>query len=188
MIRDRAVAHRYAAALFGAAVKLGREQEVHDDLLSLEELSQSNPAWGRFLEAPDVPADQKAEMISTLLSGRVDDLVVRFLLLMLRKKRVQHLPLVRPHYRILLDEHQGLVRARVQTAIALSPDLAETLRARLERLMGMKIACELTVDPSIIGGVIVTLGGRIIDASIRHQLELLREQLKSAPVRAGGET
>ena len=186
MIRDRAVAHRYSAALFGAAVKLGCEDAILADLQSLEDLARHDRSFQRFLETPDVPAERKVEAIGRLLQGRVDDLLIRFLLLMLKKGRLPHLPLVLPQYRQLLEDHRGLVRARVVTAVPLAADLAEQLRARLEKLNGRPTTCELQVDPMIIGGVIVMLGGKIIDASIRYQLSLLREQLRGARVQGSG--
>lgn len=186
MIRDRGVAHRYTGALFGAAVKNGQERAVLADLQSLEDLHLRDASWQRFLEAPDVPAEQKVALIRSLLQGKVEELVVRFLLLMLQKKRIQHLPLVFEPYRLLVEEHLGVVRARVETAIPLPRELADALRERLERLTGKKIVLEPRVEPAIIGGIIVSLAGKIIDASLRHQLSLLREQLKSAAVTGSG--
>jgi F-type H+-transporting ATPase subunit delta len=184
MIRDRVVAHRYAGALFGAAVKLNNAEEVLTDLQSLHELYLHDTALQRFLEAPDLLTEDKVSLVERVLRGRVSELTVRFLLLLLEKKRVQHLPLVLEHYRDLLEEHLGLIRAQVQTAVALPEDLAVQLKARLEKLTHKKIALELKIEPAIIGGMIVRLGGKVIDASLRHQLNGLREQLASARVRA----
>jgi F-type H+-transporting ATPase subunit delta len=182
VIRDRGVALRYAHALFGAAVQ-GREAEpVLADLESLEQLYERNRAFQDMLDAPYVLTEDKMAMVERILGGRVSDLVVRFLFLMLRKKRVQHLPLVFEHYRRLVEEHLGIERVRVTTAVPLPEDLAGELRTRLERITGRRVRLEPRVDPAILGGAVVTFAGRIIDGSLRHRLDEMREQLRSARV------
>ncbi len=183
MIRDPGVAHRYAAALFGAARSRSEDEAVLADLQSIERLYELDPALKTFLEAPDVLAEQKEALIRGVLGGRVSELVVRFLLLMLRKKRIQHLSIVFGHYRKLVEELHGIERARVVTAVPLAPDLAEPLRQRLETLSGKRVLLELRVDPAVLGGVVVTLGDKIIDGSLRHRLDEMRDRLLRARVR-----
>lgn len=182
MIRDRGVATRYAQALFGAALKEGSEGPTLEDLESLDRLYDLDRSLQRFLEAPDVLTEHKVELIHRVLGGRVSDLVERFLLLMLEKKRVQHLPLVFEHYRTLVEEHRGIVRAQVVTAVPFPGELEEGLKARLAALTGKKIILDRKVDPSIVGGVIVTLDGRILDASLRHRMQELRGMLLATRV------
>jgi len=189
VIRDRGVASRYANALFGAARQAGEVEQTLADLQSLADLHALDELHGRghalqnFLEAPDVLTEHKTALLHRVLDGRVSDLAVRFLLLMLQKKRIQHLPLVLDHYRGLVEDHLGIVRAVVQTVTPLAPDERQALQQKLEALAGKKVSIETRIDPAIVGGIIVTLGGQVIDASLRSRLELLRTQLQATEVR-----
>jgi len=182
VIRDRAVSNRYAAALFGAAVKAKAEEAILADLLSLREFAEQDPRLQQFLEAPDVLTEAKLAVIDKVLGPRVHALVISLIRLMMRKKRVQHMPLVLDAYRALVEESLGMARAQVTSAVPLPRDLAEELHARLERLTGKKVQLETREDPSIVGGLIVTVGGKILDGSLRHRLEELGEDLASINV------
>jgi F-type H+-transporting ATPase subunit delta len=182
VIRDRAIARRYAVALFGAARKAGVAEEVLADLLAVHELAKLEPSWQRFLEAPDVLTEHKVAAISTVLEGRVHELVGRLLNLMLQKKRIQHFPFVQEEYRELVEEDLGIVRARVTTAVPLDPALAGDLVSRLEKITHKRIRIETRVDPDILGGVVAIVGDKILDGSLRHRLAELRDRLLAVRV------
>jgi F-type H+-transporting ATPase subunit delta len=177
VIRDRAVARRYAVALFGAARKAGAAEEILADLAAVEELEKLHPSLRQFLESPDVLTEHKAATLAAAFQGRVHELVARLLDLMLRKKRIQHFPFVHDEYRGLVEEELGIARARVTTAVPLDSMLAGELVMRLERLTQKRVRLETRVDPSILGGVVTVVGGKILDGSLRHGLADLRERL-----------
>jgi F-type H+-transporting ATPase subunit delta len=182
VIRDRAVAGRYAQALFGAALKEHLEEPVLEDLESLRSFYTRDDRLQNFLEAPDVLTEHKVSLLRDVFGGKVHELVIRFLLLMLEKKRIQHLPLAVDEYQALVEQRIGLVRAQVITAVPLDPEMAEKLRRRLEQMTAKKIRLEPRTDPHILGGVIVRMGETMIDGSVRRSLEGLRERLLSARV------
>lgn len=182
MIRDRGVALRYANALFGAADKRGVAEEVLSDLESIAALEKSGHSLQNFLESPSVLDEHKEKMVVTVLRGKVHELVVQLLLLMLRKKRFGHYPLVLPHYRALVEEKLGVVRTEVVTAIPIDQATLDQLRAALERTTGKKLRVEHRTDPSIMGGVVATVGGEVIDSSVRYRLDRLREELLTSNV------
>jgi F-type H+-transporting ATPase subunit delta len=182
VIRDRAIARRYAVALFGAARKAGATEEILADLGAVNELETSNPSLRRFLEAPDVLTEHKTAVLSAIFHGRVHELVERLFDLMLRKKRIQHFPFVHEEYRALVEEELGIARARVTTAVPLDPALAGELVKRLEKLTHKQVRLDARVDPAILGGVVTVVGGKILDGSLRHWLADLREQLLAVRV------
>lgn len=182
MIRDRGVAHRYAAALFGAAKQRGELETVRRDLSGLEAMHEKDASLQLFLEAPNVRDEEKRSLIERLLQALVSPVTLHFLLLLLRKKRIQHLPLVFDDFRRLYEEEHGLERAEVRTAVPFPADLEEQLTRRLEALSGRKISLVRRVDPSIIGGVVVLLRGKILDGSVRRRLDALRDELMAARV------
>jgi len=179
---DQGVAHRYAQALFGAALRGNAVEAVRADLESLESWLSADPTLIRFLESPIELDEDKVRLIETLFRGRTTDLFIRLLLLLLRKKRIAHLLEVVRAYRVLVEEHEGVAEARVTTAVPLPQDLNDRLREGLEQLIGKKVRIRPRVDPRIIGGVIVMVQGKILDRSIRHELEKLRDDLLAVQV------
>lgn len=180
---DRGVAKRYAHALFGAAVKVNALEAVLADMESLETMVVKDPRLVRFLESPQELDENKRALVEKLFRGRGHDLFVNLLLLLLRKKRVLHLLDVVVEYRKLVEEHQGIAEARVTTVVPLGEDLRRRLISRLEGVTGKKVKIRPRIDGRIIGGIIVMVEGKILDSSIRHELDRLREELLAARVR-----
>jgi F-type H+-transporting ATPase subunit delta len=182
VIRDRGVALRYANALFGAALGRGVFEEVLADLEGVAELEKTGHSLQDFLESPSVLDEHKEGMVERVLRGKVQELVVQLLLLMLRKRRIGHFPLVLRHYRELVEHQLGVVRAEVVTAIPIDAAILEELQAALESATGKNLRVEHRVDASILGGVVATVGGEVIDSSVRHRLARLREDLLATDV------
>jgi F-type H+-transporting ATPase subunit delta len=152
------------------------------DLESLEAMMTADPRLVLFLESPRELDEHKRAIVERLFHGRTTELFVRFMLLLLRKKRVAYLFDVLRAYRGLVEEHQGIAEARVTTALPLAPDLSDRLRVELERVFGKKIRIRPRIDPRIIGGFFVVIEGKIIDRSIRSELQKLRDDLLGAGV------
>jgi F-type H+-transporting ATPase subunit delta len=176
---DKGVARRYAHALFGAAQGVGALDAVLADMTAIESLLQADSSLIRFLESPRELDEAKRGVVERTFGGRAHDLCVRMILLLLKKKRIPHLLDVVAAYRKLVEESQGMTQARVVTAVALESDLREALRRELERVFHKKVRILPVTDPKVIGGVLVMIEGKIIDRSIRHELDRLREDLLS---------
>jgi F-type H+-transporting ATPase subunit delta len=174
---DQVVAKRYAQALFGAAQAGAVIEPLLSDLESLEALMAADTRLLRFFESPRELDESKRELVSTLFKGRTTDLFLRFLLLLLKKKRVAYLLDVSRTYRKLVEDYQGVAEARVTTAVPMPEDLKKKLQQELERLFGKKVRIRPRIDPRIIGGLFVVIEQKIIDRSIRSELEKLRDDL-----------
>lgn len=182
MIRDRGVALRYANALFGAAKKRGELDTVIGDLESIVALERTSTSLQKFLESPSVLETDKEAMVRTVLRGRVSELVLQFVKLMLRKGRIGNFPIVLDPFRKLVEAELGVVRAEVASAAPVTSEELEQLRTRLAALTGKKVKLETKVDAGLLGGVVVTIGDRVIDGSVRHRLSELREELLATNV------
>jgi len=182
VIRDRGVALRYVNALFGASEKRGLESQVLADLESIRQLEASGPSLQTFLESPSVLTEHKESITRRVLESHVEEIVVQFILLMLRKKRVQHLPLVLEPFRRLVEAKHGIAHADLVTAVPVDDETVSRMRAQLEALTGKKVALDRKVDPAILGGAVVTLEGRVLDSSLRQRLQDLREELLATQV------
>lgn len=179
---DKGVAKRYAHALFGAASTEKAVEALMADLDALENLARAHPEMIRFLESPQETDEAKRALVEKLFRGRVHDLFLRLLFLLMRKKRIPHLLDIVGAYRLIVEESQGIAEARVTTAVPLPKELSDRLRIQLERLFRKKVRIIPRVDPRIIGGLFVMIEGKIIDRSVRSDLENLRQEMLGVEV------
>lgn len=176
------IAKRYAVALFNAAVKQDIADQIQDDMSSFIELLYENPQFTAFLKSPEVLTDAKKQMIAETLGDRTAGLFVKFLMLLIDKKRLRHILEIADAYRQLYEQLQGILEAKVITAVPLEADLEQQTIEMLERETGKIIRLSKTVDEDIVGGMIIIVADEIIDGSIRHKLEQVRRSLSEVRV------
>jgi len=171
-------AARYARELFDVTWRHGQAEEVAAELETIVRASREYAAQVRPLFHPLVP---KAKKLATIrqFSERVGLSRPTAVLLeaLAQHYRLHLLGGVAASFRERLNQRQGVVRARVTTAVALPPGQVEALRARLAELIGRQVTLSTTVDPSIIGGVVTQIGSTVYDGSVTRQLARMREQL-----------
>ncbi|HOX26809.1 MAG TPA: ATP synthase F1 subunit delta [Candidatus Krumholzibacteria bacterium] len=182
-MRDRVVAVRYAQALLDVAVERQVLDSVCASLATLAGSVTAYPDLRVFMQSPQVPTQDKKALIHTLLDDRVDPVLVQFLELLLDKDRILFLGDINEEFATLVERHRGLQRAAVVTAVPLAADLADQLTRKLEQLTRQRIILDQKVDPSVIGGICVTMGDRILDGTLRTGLAELRRALEHAPLR-----
>jgi F-type H+-transporting ATPase subunit delta len=183
-MREAIVARRYALALYRAAGRAGRIEAVSEDLAGLGALMaglEGDVRFQKYLESPRA-TEAKRALLRRAFQGRISDLSLAFLELLLEKKRLAHLPEIVKRFQEYDRQQKGIVRAVVRTAMPLEADQLERLRKRLARLTGKTIEVAGRVDPDILGGVVVTYENQIIDGSVRRGLDDLRETLMKARV------
>lgn len=169
---DRVLAGRYAAALFQAAAAAGEEQKVSADLGSAHKLLLDAMA---ALRHPRVPPASKKKLLHDALAGKIGATTLRFLDLLVDKKRFDLMVMVAANYARLAADKRGSVKAHVRTAVPLSPDAQQQLAAKLKKFIGKDIELDVKEDPELIGGVAVKIGDWVLDSSLRGQLRRLRE-------------
>ncbi len=171
------VARRYAQALTEEAQSTGALDASDADVALIAETLEGSRDLRMALTSPIISHDKKLAILERLFEGKVSDLTLRFLRLLVTKQRDGQIPSILDAYRQLRDERTGTVEALIRTAAPLSPDEAERLKAVLEARSGSTVRMDLRVDPSLIGGLVVRLGDIVFDRSVKHQLETLRGQL-----------
>jgi F-type H+-transporting ATPase subunit delta len=181
MARDIGIARRYAMALFLAARKKEAVDRVWDDLQGV--IAVDRAAGNRFrlfLEAPQITHEHKFAALEATFRPVVHPLVVEFFRLLLRKKRMFELRAIIGEFERLVEAHRGVVRARVTSAIPMHDGELAQLVSALESGMNKKVRVVASVDPLILGGLVVRIGDRIADKSVRTMLTQLRDQLLAA--------
>lgn len=182
-MRDRKVATRYAEALLRSAKRAGVLDGVAESYASLREMQISQSSLRVFLDSPQVRTQEKKELLQKVFGGRLEPLLLNFINLLLDKNRIENFRDIGEEFAHLVEQERGVMRARVTTAIALPADLEEQLQARLGALTGKTMILEKRVDPAVIGGVKVVMEDKILDGTVRTNLDLLRKTLEKAPVR-----
>ena len=172
-----AVALKYARAVFAEAEEQGNLASVAAQLRSLRQVTRGHHELRDFMVSPEVPTETKLKLVQTAFGDRVEPLVLQFLSLLIEKHRMGIIEEIVEAFVQLMNEHEGLVKARVITAMPLDAAREAKLRGELSRITGKTVQVSQTVDPAIIGGIIVHLGNKIIDRSIRRGLRELRENL-----------
>jgi F-type H+-transporting ATPase subunit delta len=179
--RDTVIARRYAQALFLAAQKKDAIDRVAQDLAGVLAVDQAaGDRFRHFLEAPQVTTEHKFAVLESAFRPVVHGLVVEFFRLLLNKKRLFELRSIVEEFQRLVEDHKGVVRARVTSAVPLADGEIKGLVAALESGLKKQIRVVSNVDPGILGGLVVRVGDRIADQSVRTQLTQLREQLLDA--------
>jgi F-type H+-transporting ATPase subunit delta len=186
-MKDSGLARRYAQALFTVAKERQADEEINDQLRILSEIIARDRSLRGFLGTPRIAPERKDEVLRRSLGGGAHRALAEFLVLLRRKGRLRLIDEIADKYREVFEEDRGIVRAQVRTAVAMTADERRRLIRTLEARTGRTIVLQEDIVPDLIGGVLVVAEGQIIDGTIRHQLDLLRERLRSVPIRLPAE-
>ena len=178
MVRQDSAARRYAEAAFQVAMRDRTLATWRADLETASEIAGDARSLA-VLANPAVPMERRQEVLGHLLTDQVSQPALNLIALLLRRGRIEALPRVAVEFRRLDDQRQGVTHATATSATALTQDEVQALTARLEQTSGGRIELALHVDPSLLGGLVVRVGDRLIDGSVRGRLERLRNQLTS---------
>jgi ATP synthase F1 delta subunit len=175
-----AVAHRvYAEALLGAAGEQGRLAEVREGLAGfVAAVEESNELRG-LLRNPQIDARAKRDALSDALSD-ADELVRNFLLLVTEKGRIAEIVEIQDEFERLIAREARVLELELTTAVELSEEEAARVVRRIEEASGRRVEATRSVDPDIIGGIVVEAGSQRLDASVRGRLEQLRQELTAS--------
>ncbi|HEY3522411.1 MAG TPA: ATP synthase F1 subunit delta [Candidatus Limnocylindrales bacterium] len=170
-------ARRYAEAAFDLAHADGDLDGWAEDLRRVAAVGADDRA-ADVLDNPTIPATEREEAVAKALAGKVRDDVLRLAQLAVRRGRASVLPAVSSEFDRLLDRERGIVTAVVTSAGPLSDADAKAVSERVAELRGASnVRLEQRVDESLIGGLTVRIGDRLIDASVRGRLERLRARI-----------
>ncbi|MBI3785782.1 MAG: ATP synthase F1 subunit delta [Deltaproteobacteria bacterium] len=171
------VSRRYAKALFTLAKEAKVLEPTAEQVDRLAAVVH-DPSVGPVIASPLLAPSKRTEMAKML--GRelaLSDLLTRFLLVLADHKRLGELPMIGLSYNRLLDAELNRARAVIRTATALDPQQQAELIDKFARLTGKQVLAQVAVDPSLLGGVVVEVEGKVYDGSVRNELDRLSAQL-----------
>jgi len=176
-VRDSTVARNYAEALFELGEKHGTHEDLAGGLNTLAQVLESDASVRHFLITPKIELQQKQKALRAALGDQVSPMLLNFVLVVLNKRRQALLREIAVEYGELLDTKQNRVHAKV--TLAHEPDAAtETkIATELSRILGKTVVPHITVNPEILGGIVVRYGDHIMDGSLKRRLVGLRQRL-----------
>ena len=173
-----AVARTYADTMLELAGRDGSESAWLEMLSEIAELYETSVPFKAFLHTPRVSEDDKRRVLRQTFQDRYPELFVRFLLIVLEKRRQSLLPDIEVAGRDLLYERTGRVYASVTLTTEAAPEFRTEVEDRLSEVLGRAVDAEFQVDRKLIGGMVVRVGDKVLDGSVRRRLQMLRRSLQ----------
>ena len=173
------LAGRYALALFELAEEQKAVDAVSADLASLRRAMETSADLKRLVKSPVFSAEDHAKALKAILEKMgANALTIKFLLLLASKRRLSPLPGIIKSYESLVAKSRGETEAEVTAARALSDSEIADLKSALKAKLGKEPRLHSKIDPTLLGGLVVKVGSRMIDSSLRTKLDGLRAAMK----------
>jgi F-type H+-transporting ATPase subunit delta len=172
---DRQAGKRYAQAAFEIATRDGTAAAWRSDLADIAEVLAESAAAPIFHD-PKVPLERKLAIVDRVLE--VQPLAANFAKVLIQKGRAPDARVVEQAFGRLADEAEGIAHAAVTTAVELTPAQLSSIEQRLSESLGKRVRATGSVDPALLGGLVVRVGDQLVDGSIRTRLRRLRRELE----------
>ncbi len=169
---------RYSQAVFDIALETRELDRWQTDLEKIVSVA-GDATFMALLESPRFYFDRKAELLSKRLKG-INPVALNLVLLLVSRGRLSIISDIAGEYRRLLDSYRGIESAVVTTAVPLDDRDRAKLTEHLGALVGKKVVLKCEVDPGLIGGIVVRIGGKLLDGSTRSKLTALKRELIGA--------
>jgi F-type H+-transporting ATPase subunit delta len=173
------MAGRYATALFELALENNAVDAVRADLEKFDALVGESPDLTRLLRSPVFSAEEQSRALSAVLDRvGIEGLAAKFLKFVAANRRLFAVREMIMGYRGLVARYKGEVRAEVTVAEELSDAYLREIKSALSAITGKAVDVDVRVDPAIIGGLVVKLGSRMVDSSLRTKLNAIKHAMK----------
>ncbi len=176
-MRDESIARNYAETLLSLARKADDVDGWGVTMQGIADAFSTDSSLRNFLGSPKVSPAQKNEVFSKALADRAPRLFMRFMQMLVTKRRQMLIPSMAAEYQNLLDREHGRVHATVTVARETSEEERKKIAAQLTKVLGREVVAHLSVDPRIIGGVVVKYGDTVMDGSVRKRLATLKSRM-----------
>jgi F-type H+-transporting ATPase subunit delta len=175
------MAGRYATALFELAVEAGAIDQIRAELDAFDALAANNPDLMRLIRSPVFGAEEQTKALAAVLErAGITGLAAQFLKVVAANRRLFAVGQIIKSFRTLVARHKGEVTARVTVAEPLNDARFAEITDALAAVTGKHVHVDMHVDPAIIGGLIVKLGSRMVDSSVRTKLNAIKHAMKEA--------
>ena len=174
------VAVAYARSLLELADERKQMEQADDELRALRDVIEANPTFRAFLRDPGIGEQERADTLTRVFGGKLSPLAMNFLGVVNAHGRMGMIEEIARAYDELLDERLGKIEVDVTVAQRLGPDQLEQVRRSVSSALKKDAVVHQYVDESIIGGIVLRVQDRLIDASVRAHLEGMRSRMLEA--------
>jgi F-type H+-transporting ATPase subunit delta len=176
---NNTIGKRYAKALVQLGSESGLVDRFREELAGIDKLFTTNADLRAAFANPAFTAEQKKEIMKDLVTkSACSELVGNFLLLLVDKNRVAFLSQIVQAYETQADEQSGVIRPIIRTAFALDDSQVASIQGALEKKSGKKVVPQVTIDSSLLGGVVIQIGDIAYDNSVKTQLKRIQDILQ----------
>ncbi len=176
-MRESTIARNYAETLIALARKADDLHGWGKTIQGVADAVRENPTLRIFLESPKISAARKNEIFLKAFGDRVPRLFLKFLQALVIKRRQNLIPEIAVEYWNLVDLQEGRIHAQVTVARESSVEEKDAIAKHLSRVLGGEVIPHLSVNPAILGGVVVKVGDTVMDGSVRKRLATLRSRM-----------
>ena len=181
---EQKVSTRYALSLLDSAIQKNQLDAVSNDIEFISSVLKQNSNLVRMLENPVVKTEMKSSILEEIFKNKINSETMEFILFVVKKKREEILSSILEKYKELRDLKLGFVNVNVLVASEFSDSQRNELQNKLQNVLKKKVRMSYKVDEKILGGFIVQAGDTIFNASIKHQLDLLKKHfIEASPVK-----
>jgi F-type H+-transporting ATPase subunit delta len=170
----------YAQSLLDLANERQQTEQIGQELSGLRQIVDENPSFREVLTNPSISHDERAGLLDKVFRHNVSELLFNTLGVLNQKNRLGLISQIAQGYDDLLDQQLGKVEVDLTVAQKLTPGQLETARQKVGQALGREAVVHQYVDDSVLGGMVLRVGDKLIDASVRYQLQAMKEQLLAA--------
>lgn len=174
-------AHRYAKALLGLATEQGQAEAVREDMKLIADAVNGSKELEMLLKSPVVKSDTKLRVLDKIFAEKIGDISTKYIHLIINKGREANLGLIANEFVTMSKVAQGIFQAKVVSAVALTNDVRNEILSIASKIHKGTFELEEIIDPSIVGGFILTVGDQMVDTSVKSQFRKLRQEFLNDP-------
>ena len=167
----------YAQALFDVALESGHLDEVEQQLKEVCQVFAENPEFYELYRAPNIAIEERKGILDQTFSGKLIPELLNFLKLLMDKHRAFYILQIGDEFQQMVETHKGIIKGVVHVTCMLADEQIKKLEAKLSASTGKQVLLTQKIDPEIIGGLVVHLGDKVIDNSLKKKLEDMKEDL-----------
>jgi len=172
------VEHTYGRALFDAAAEKGKILETNEEYKAVSGVFRDHPSLKKLFLVPTLSAPKKKAVAKTVFEGRISQELLNFIYILIDKSRIGAWDRIGRQYEKLMLEKDGITRGIVYTALPVNPARLKSFEEKTGAALGKTVELENRVDKSIIGGAVIYVDGKLIDASVKRRIESMKQRIR----------
>lgn len=173
------VAQRYGTALFELAVENNQIDKMEEEIKVIQNVIKEEPEFLELISNPKIALEDRRTVIKDVFDGKISDGILGLIDLTILKNRQEFLPQIIEFFIAKVNQHKGLAIVKVTSSTTLTPEQEKQLKDRMEALTKKTIQLQVKTDESLVGGMVVRMGDRIMNYSVKGMLGAMSKALSS---------